>query len=61
MTAILGRMCTYSGKVIKMADALKKGLSIMPKEYGWDAAPPTVPGPDGKYPVPVPGVTQVMG
>jgi hypothetical protein len=44
-----------------MADALKKGLSIMPKEYGWDAAPPTVPGPDGKYPVPVPGVTQVMG
>ncbi|WP_437228850.1 Gfo/Idh/MocA family oxidoreductase [Planctomicrobium sp. SH661] len=60
MTSILGRMCTYSGKEIKMQDALEKGLSIMPKEFGFDATPPTVPGPDGAYPIPVPGVTQVM-
>ncbi|SFJ11545.1 Gfo/Idh/MocA family oxidoreductase [Planctomicrobium piriforme] len=60
MTAILGRMCSYSGKVIKMEDALAKGLDIMPKEYSWEATPPVVPGPDGAYPVPVPGVTQVL-
>lgn len=60
MTSILGRMCTYSGKEITMKDALEKGLSIMPKEFGFDADPPTLPGPDGYYPVPVPGVTQVM-
>jgi len=60
MTSILGRMCTYSGKEIKMQDALEKGLSIMPKEFGFDANPPTLPGPDGAYPIPVPGVTQVM-
>jgi len=60
MTAILGRMCTYSGKAIHMQDALEKGLSVMPKEFGFDATPPTVPGPDGAYPIPVPGVTKVM-
>lgn len=60
MTAILGRMCTYSGKEIKFQEALEKGLDIMPKDYSWDAAPPTVPGPDGHYPIPVPGVTKVM-
>jgi len=60
MTSILGRMCTYSGKEITMADALEKGLSVMPKEFGFDATPPTVPGPDGAYPIPTPGVTKVM-
>lgn len=60
MTSILGRMCTYSGKEIKMADALERGFSVMPKEFGFDATPPTVPGPDGAYPIPVPGVTKVM-
>lgn len=60
MTSILGRMCTYSGKEITMKDALEKGLSIMPKEFGFDADPPTLPGTDGHYPIPVPGVTKVM-
>ncbi len=31
MTSILGRMCTYSGKVIKMEDALPRNVSVMPK------------------------------
>jgi predicted dehydrogenase len=60
MTAILGRMCTYSGKEIKMKDALEKGLDIMPKEYSWEATPPVVPDAEGRYPVAIPGVTKVM-
>jgi len=60
MTAILGRMATYSGKEIRFDEALEKGLSIMPTDFSFDANPPTMPGPDGHYPIPVPGVTQVM-
>jgi myo-inositol 2-dehydrogenase / D-chiro-inositol 1-dehydrogenase len=54
-TAIMGRMATYSGKTVKWDDALAKGSDIMPKEYAWDAKPPTVPDENGKYPIPLPG------
>ena len=60
MTAILGRMTTYSGQVIDMDKALKSGLDIMPKTYAFDATPPVVPNADGFYPVAVPGVTKYV-
>ncbi|MEN8695448.1 MAG: Gfo/Idh/MocA family protein [Akkermansiaceae bacterium] len=60
MTAILGRMATYSGKELKYDEALEKGRSIMPKEYGWDADPGPKPGADGLYPCAIPGKTQVL-
>jgi len=60
MTAILGRMCTYSGKVISMEDALASNLSLMPKEFSWDAAPPVLPNAEGYYPIATPGVTKVL-
>ncbi len=60
MTAILGRMATYSGQLITFEDALNKGRSIMPAQYTWDAKPPVLPDANGRYPVPVPGVTQVL-
>lgn len=60
MVAILGRMCTYSGKQIEMSDALASNKNLMPKEFSWDAAPPVTPGPDGSYPIATPGVTQVL-
>jgi myo-inositol 2-dehydrogenase/D-chiro-inositol 1-dehydrogenase len=55
MTSILGRMATYSGKICKWDDAIKKGPSIMPTDFSFDAKPPTVPDENGKYPVPMPG------
>lgn len=61
LCAILGRMCTYSGKEITLKDALEKGKGLMPREFSWDADPPVLPGPDGAYPIPVPGVTDVLG
>lgn len=61
MTSILGRMCTYSGRELTMKDAFEKGKSIMPKEFTWDSAPPTLPDANGVYPVPIPGVTEVLG
>jgi len=60
MSAILGRMATYSGQLITFEDALNKGRSIMPNQYSWEAAPPVIPDANGYYPVPVPGVTQVL-
>ncbi len=60
MTAILGRMATYSGQVITWEEALNSQMSIMPKEFTWTAQTPTNPGPDGFYPIPVPGKTRVL-
>ena len=60
MTAIIGRMATYSGKELKWQEALDSKLSIMPKKLAWDADPGPKPGPDGLYPCPIPGVTKVI-
>jgi predicted dehydrogenase len=60
MTAIFGRMATYSGKVLDWDDCISSERSIMPTSFAWDATPPTVPGPDGRYPIPTPGVTEVI-
>ncbi|HEX4794200.1 MAG TPA: Gfo/Idh/MocA family oxidoreductase [Humisphaera sp.] len=60
MTALLGRMCTYSGQEIKFKDALNSNVSVMPKVFAWDAPPPTVPDAEGRYPIPMPGKTKVL-
>ena len=60
MTAILGRMCTYSGKELSWDAALNSEVSIMPKEFSFEADPPTLPNEDGEYPIPVPGQTKVV-
>ncbi len=56
-TAILGREACYSGKVIKWDKLLKEGKDLAPgiDKYTLESTPPTAPGPDGKYPVAVPG------
>lgn len=60
MTSILGRLATYSGKVIEMKDALNSSIETMPKTLAWDAETPNKPGEDGIYPRAVPGKTQVV-
>ncbi len=57
MTAILGRMATYSGKIAKWEDALasKIGLADCDQLLSLDAQPPVLPGDDGRYPVAQPG------
>ncbi|HWB26139.1 MAG TPA: Gfo/Idh/MocA family oxidoreductase [Chitinophagaceae bacterium] len=58
MTALLGRMATYSGQVIEWDKAINSGINIMPQTYAFDAQPPVLPDADGMYPVAVPGVTK---
>lgn len=60
MTALMGRMATYSGQIIEWDDALNSEISLMPERFAWDANPPIMPNEDGYYPVPVPGQTEVI-
>jgi len=60
MTAILGRMATYSGLVVTWEEAMASDLALVPERYAWDANPPTLPDADGRYPIPVPGTTRAL-
>jgi myo-inositol 2-dehydrogenase / D-chiro-inositol 1-dehydrogenase len=58
MTAILGRMATYSGKVVKWDEAINSQLDLTPKSLAWDAPTLVTPGADGLYACATPGVTK---
>ncbi len=60
LTSILGRMSTYTGKEVTWEQALNSKLDTMPKVLAWDAEPPTKPGPNGMYQLPVPGKTPII-
>lgn len=60
MTAILGRMATYSGKVVAWHDAFNSELSLAPQRIARDAMARDLPDADGRYPVDVPGVTRAL-
>jgi predicted dehydrogenase len=62
MTAIFGRMATYSGKMLKWDECLNSNVVISPVEQytSFDDAPPTKPDADGWYALPTPGVTKVI-
>ena len=57
MTAILGRMCTYSGKQLEWDEALNSKMSVVPDPCSWETTPPVLPDADGFYPVAMPGRT----
>lgn len=57
MTAIMGRMATYSGKVVKWDEALNSQIDLFPEKLAWDAMPKVLPDKDGFYPIAVPGKT----
>jgi len=58
MTAILGRMATYSGKIVEWEEAIDSELDLSPERYAWEAEAPVTPEPDGSYACAVPGVTE---
>jgi predicted dehydrogenase len=60
MTAILGRMATYSGRVVQWDEALASELRLGPERLAFDADPPTRPDAQGRYPVAVPGVSVAL-
>ena len=60
MTAILGRLATYTGKRLTWDQALNSKVVLMPNDIGykngvWTGTPPSKPDGQGSYPVAVPG------
>jgi len=49
MTAVLGRMATYSGNLVKWDDAVANAKSIVPEKLAWDVEPPMKPDAAGTY------------
>ena len=60
MTAIMGRMASYSGQMIDWNMAVNSTLRLGPEKYDYDAPAPVKAGPDGNYPVAIPGVTKAF-
>ena len=55
MTAILGRMATYTGKKMTWDEAMQSKQLLMPPEVTWNSQPPTLPDGNGNYSIPSPG------
>jgi predicted dehydrogenase len=55
LTAIIGRMATYSGQVIEWDHALNSKVVQAPDTFAWDTMPKALPGKNGMYAMPIPG------
>lgn len=59
MTAIMGRMASYSGQMVTWEKALNSTVSLAPQRYAFDGKTPVVAGENGWYPVAIPGASKV--
>ncbi len=57
MTAVLGRMATYSGRVVTWEQAVASEVNLSPERLAFDADPPTLPDAEGAYQAAIPGLT----
>ena len=60
LSAIMGRMATYTGKKITWDEIMNSKESLVPDNLSWNSTPPILPDEDGNYDVPVPGKTKVI-
>jgi len=60
MTAIMGRMASYSGQMIEWDAAMNGQKNLFPEELAWDALPKVLPDANGYYLRAMPGVTEVL-
>ena len=61
MTAILGMMAVYSGQKITWQEALDSRFAFPPPgQITLNTEAPVKPGPDGTYPVAIPGQTKYI-
>ncbi|TDU81317.1 putative dehydrogenase [Prosthecobacter fusiformis] len=56
MTAVMGRMATYSGKEITWDECIGSKVQHMPAIVTAETEPPAKPTADGGYPVAIPGI-----
>ena len=58
LSAIMGRMATYSGQVISWEQAMNSPMDLVPENLNWDSTAPVLPDADGRYQIPIPGITK---
>ena len=57
---VLGQLSIFTGKGLTWKEVVDSKFAFLPEgEITWDTEPPVKPGPDGLYPVPVPGKTSL--
>lgn len=59
LLAILGEMVCCTGQQMTWEQARQSKWSTALPRYGWDVEPPIKPGPDGRYPAILPGITKL--
>ncbi len=60
MTAVMGRMATYSGNLVTWDEAIAATQRLAPVRYALDAEPPVLQLPDGSYQAAIPGISKVF-
>ena len=60
MTAVMGRMATYSGQMVTWDEATRSELRLAPARYAFDADPPVLPDAHGSYTAADPGVGRAL-
>ena len=61
MTAIMGRMATYSGTTIRWDEAIESTVTLGIRDFESLAeSPPVLPDANGRYAIPAPGKTRVV-
>ena len=62
MTAILGRLATYGGKVVKWNEAFNSNVRLADTDrlHNLDDPAPVLPDETGAYPVPIPGTGNLL-
>ncbi|MCS7304330.1 MAG: Gfo/Idh/MocA family oxidoreductase [Thermoguttaceae bacterium] len=61
MMCVLGQLAVFTGQRVTWKEAVDSKFAFLPVgDITWQTEPPVKPGPDGLYPVPVPGVTTIQ-
>lgn len=62
LTTIMGQIACYTGKAVEWAQVVKSNFQYAPPpdQSNFDTPPPVKPGPDGNYPLPIPGMTKMI-
>ena len=60
LAAIMGRMATYTGQKITWDQIMNSKEDLVPDNLDWNSPPPITPNGDGRYDVPIPGITKFI-
>ncbi len=60
LTALMGRLATYSGELVTTEKVMESNITLAPSHYAFDADPPVMPLADGSYQIAIPGKSVVI-